>query len=106
MNIPAPISRQQLQTINKRTLGYTLDTAERDYYITLALALIADSPLSTMLVFKGGTALHHCYLPQYRFSEDIDFSTLEREGLSLDLVKGILEHDGLCLLYTSDAADE
>ncbi len=95
MNLPAPISRQQLVAINKRTLGYTLDTAERDYYITLALAIIADSPLSEKLVFKGGTALHHCYLPQYRFSEDIDFSTREREGLSLGVVKDILERDGL-----------
>jgi predicted nucleotidyltransferase component of viral defense system len=39
------------------------------------LQLIANSKLGKTLVFKGGTALHHCYLDQYRFSEDLDFST-------------------------------
>lgn len=95
MTIPSPISRQQLAAINKRSLHYALDTAEKDYYITVALSLIADSPLRTLLVFKGGTALHHCYLPQYRFSEDIDFSTLVREGLTLETVKAAVEREGL-----------
>jgi predicted nucleotidyltransferase component of viral defense system len=95
MTIPSPISRQQLAAINKRSLHYAIDTAEKDYHIALALSLIADSPLKSLLVFKGGTALHHCYLPQYRFSEDIDFSTLQREGLALETVKDALEHGGL-----------
>ena len=34
--------------------------------------------LAESLVFKGGTALHHCYLPQHRFSEDLDFTSLVR----------------------------
>jgi len=91
----ASLTRQQLQIINKRTLRYPLDNAERDYYLTVALSLIADSPLAQMLVFKGGTALHHCYLPQHRFSEDIDFSCINSAGLSLALVKEVLERDGL-----------
>jgi hypothetical protein len=49
---PDSLSRQQLQIINKRTLRYPLDIAERDYYLTVALSLIADSPLAQMLVFS------------------------------------------------------
>lgn len=90
-----PITRQQLTAINRSTLKYTLDIAEKDFFLTAALSLLATSPLRANLVFKGGTALHHCYLPQYRFSEDIDFSTLVREGLSVEAVKDVLEQDGL-----------
>ena len=51
--MPDSLSRQQLQIINKRTLRYPLDIAERDYHLTLALSLIADSPLAQKLVFRG-----------------------------------------------------
>lgn len=95
MTTPSLILRQQLQAINRQLLHYALDTAEKDYYIAVALTLIADSPLSSLLVFKGGTAIYHCYLPQHRFSEDIDFSTLRREGLSLATVKTALEREGI-----------
>jgi predicted nucleotidyltransferase component of viral defense system len=95
MTIPSLISRQQLQAITSRTLKYALGTAEKDYFITVALSLIADSHLRDKLVFKGGTALHHCYLPQHRFSEDIDFSSKGREGLTLGAVKLVLENEGL-----------
>ena len=33
--------------------------------------------LRDTLVFKGGTALRKCYFGDYRFSEDLDFSTLK-----------------------------
>ena len=91
----SPISRQQLAAVNKRTLNYPLGTAEKDYFLAAALSLIAESPLKDNLVFKGGTALHHCYLPQYRFSEDIDFSTRVRDGLTVGAVKAVLEQPGL-----------
>lgn len=60
------ISRQQLQVINRKRLRYPLDIAEKDYHLTLAMQCIADSTLAEVLVFKGGTALHHCYLPQLK----------------------------------------
>ena len=87
------ISRQQLQLINRRRLRYPLDIAEKDYHLALALQNITHSHLSEALVFKGGTALHHCYLPQYRFSEDLDFTSLDR-GLTLDAAKTALTGDG------------
>jgi hypothetical protein len=39
-------------------------------------------------VSKGGTALHHCYLPQSRFSEDLDFTSLDK-SLTADAVTAI-----------------
>jgi uncharacterized protein len=82
MNIPI-ISRQQLEIINRRTLRYPLQIAEKDYFLALVLQIISRSPLGETLVFKGGTALHHCFLEQYRFSEDLDFSS-SRANLTLD----------------------
>lgn len=82
------ITRQQLEIINRRTLNYPLQIAEKDYFLTVVLKLIAESSLGGTLVFKGGTALHHCYLDHYRFSEDLDFSS-NKNSLTLDEVKNI-----------------
>lgn len=92
--ISSLLTRQQLELLNRRTLRYPLAIAEKDYFLALALTIIADSPLKDSLVFKGGTALHHCYLPQHRFSEDLDFTALRRD-LTLDEVVATLEASGL-----------
>ncbi len=83
------ISRQQLQVINRKQLRYPLDIAEKDYYLTLAMQRIASSDLGADLVFKGGTALHHCYLLQQRFSEDLDFTSLD-QAVTLAAVREVL----------------
>ena len=87
------ITKQQLQLINRKQLDYPLDIAEKDYYLALAVKLIGESPLGKTLVFKGGTAIHHCYLPQYRFSEDLDFTSLDR-ALDMAAVIAMLESSG------------
>lgn len=54
-----------------------LDIVEKDYalgYLLIALSEVPD--LSPRLVLKGGTALRKVYYPGYRFSEDLDYSTL------------------------------
>lgn len=70
------LTKSQLEIRNRRTLRYPLQIAEKDYLLAYVMQLISFSALSQDLVFKGGTALYHCYLDQYRFSEDLDFSTL------------------------------
>lgn len=87
------ITKQQLQLINRKTLKYPLDIAEKDYHLALAVKLISESPLGEKLVFKGGTAIHHCYLPQHRFSEDLDFTSLDHE-LDMSTVTETLESSG------------
>ena len=69
------LSRQQLEIINRKSLKYPLQIAEKDYFLALVLQLISLSSIGEKVVFKGGTAIHHCYLQQLRFSEDLDFST-------------------------------
>ena len=84
------LTRRQLEILNRRSLHYPLAAAEKDYFLAIALQTIYDSSLKERLVFKGGTALHHCYLPQYRFSEDLDFTSLDRE-ITIDEVIAVLE---------------
>src|SRR3990172_1449351 len=50
---------------------------ERDYCLAWFLSALAQSKLRTALAFKGGTALKRCYFPDYRFSEDLDFTLIE-----------------------------
>jgi Uncharacterized conserved protein len=82
------ITRQQLEIINRKTLRYPLQTAEKDYFLALITQIIFHSPLGDKLVFKGGTAIHHCYLEQNRFSEDLDFSS-NQVNLSLEEIRGM-----------------
>jgi predicted nucleotidyltransferase component of viral defense system len=86
--ITPSLSRPQLEIINRKTLNYPLHLAEKDYFLALVLQIISGSSLGETLIFKGGTALHHCYIDQLRFSEDLDFSS-NRKNLSLDDVRGI-----------------
>jgi len=89
MNIDL-ITRAQLERVSRRRLKYPLHAAEKDYFLALALLVIDHSPLREKLVFKGGTALHHHYLPQLRFSEDLDFTSLD-SSISLDEVIAVFE---------------
>lgn len=98
------LTRQQLELLNKRTLQYPLPIAEKDYFLAVAIYIIYNSSLKNKLVFKGGTALHHCYLPQKRFSEDLDFTSIGCE-FSSEEVTSILESSGVFQakkIYQSD----
>lgn len=88
MNIPL-ITRSQLEIINRRTLRYPLQTAEKDYFLSVVMQIISQSDLQDILVFKGGTALYHCYLDQLRFSEDLDFTSIQNT-LTLEDVRKLL----------------
>lgn len=82
------LTRQQLEIINRKTLRYPLHVAEKDYFLALVMQIISQSQLQNTLVFKGGTAVNHCYLEQSRFSEDLDFST-NQVILALDDVRRV-----------------
>jgi len=52
---------------------------EKAYILDWVLWGIAQSPqFRNSMVFKGGTALHKIYFPNWRFSEDLDFTTIRR----------------------------
>ena len=49
---------------------------EKDYVISWILLGLAGSRLKESFAFKGGTALKKVYFPDYRYSEDLDFTLL------------------------------
>lgn len=71
------LNKVQLSAINKKNFAYPLAITEKDYFLAVVLQIIYNSNLKNKLFFKGGTAIHHLYLDQFRFSEDLDFTAIE-----------------------------
>ncbi len=73
------IYKQELLKKQKE-LNLPLATVEKDYMLGLVLSSFYRHPkLKEQWVFKGGTCLKKIYIPDYRFSEDLDF-TIKKEG--------------------------
>jgi hypothetical protein len=75
------------KTLFRQAVQFTADQmkipaiyVEKDYWVTYALFTIFNNEIGKDTVFKGGTALSKCYNMIERFSEDIDFVVLRREG--------------------------
>lgn len=69
--------KPRLQQKTQET-GSRFDIIEKDYALSYVLAgIVSIDELKQGLVFKGGTALKKCYFGEYRFSEDLDFSTID-----------------------------
>ncbi len=64
--------------------GVNKSTIDKDWVLGHFLdAIYSVSELRKKLVFKGGTCIKKCYIPDYRFSEDLDFTcTDEKFGLT------------------------
>jgi predicted nucleotidyltransferase component of viral defense system len=67
------ISREEILKA-AREQGLTPNVVEKDYVLGWLLAGIAQQPLLSGWVFKGGTCLKKCFFETYRFSEDLDFT--------------------------------
>jgi len=63
---------------------------EKDYLLSWILIGIAKSKIYDSVAFKGGTALKKFYFPDYRFSEDLDFTLLKEISIE-DLEKMLQE---------------
>ena len=72
------LDKAQLSIINKNNFRYPLQIAEKDYFLAVVLKIIYSSKIKDKLIFKGGTAIHHLYLDQLRFSEDLDFTAKDK----------------------------
>ncbi len=87
--------RKKLETardeylLNCRIQGKSEKTTEQDYAITWILPGISSSELRHRLAFKGGTALRKIYFPQYRYSENLDFTIVQASDE--ELLVGSLE---------------
>ncbi|HET7118322.1 MAG TPA: nucleotidyl transferase AbiEii/AbiGii toxin family protein [Hanamia sp.] len=63
-----------------REVGVRDQQIEKDYILSWILKAIAQhEQLSKAIVFKGGTVLKKVYFEDYRFSEDLDFTLLNKE---------------------------
>ena len=56
-------------------IGVGLSVVEKDYALTWILSALSKTKYKNDLIFKGGTALRKIYFPDWRYSEDLDFTT-------------------------------
>jgi len=84
------LNKEELVLYNKK-LKYPLAIAEKDYFLAIVSKIIFESQIKNKLIFKGGTALYHVYLPQLRFSEDLDFSS-NTTKVELNEIKNIFSN--------------
>lgn len=84
------ISREELLK-KQKALGLPLSTLEKDYVLSLFLWGISSDPIiGSTWVFKGGTCIKKCYIRDYRFSEDLDFSLKETATVKPNEIKDLL----------------
>ncbi|MCK5211450.1 nucleotidyl transferase AbiEii/AbiGii toxin family protein [Candidatus Parcubacteria bacterium] len=88
------LNKRELEILNKH-LKYPLAIAEKDYFLALVSKIIYNSILREKLIFKGGTALHHVYLKQLRFSEDLDFTAVKKPVIIDEIKKIFTPYDFL-----------
>lgn len=72
------IPDQEIRRI-ARNLGVEPRIVDLDYTLGWVLWGMRRHPyLRERLLFKGGTSLRKCWIPGYRYSEDLDFTATER----------------------------
>jgi predicted nucleotidyltransferase component of viral defense system len=73
-------------------LNIKQEFVEKDYWITLVLSRLAQSPYASKAVFKGGTSLSKGYQLIDRFSEDVDLAIINNQHRSGNEVKTIIRN--------------
>ena len=86
-----------------RGLGVTNDFVYRDWALTYILAGLGALPELDWLVFKGGTALRKCLVPNWRYSLDLDFSTATPAPVDCETLATLVR---TAMLSTSSLARE
>lgn len=73
------ILQSEITKISAET-GVSKTTVDKDWVLGHFIdAIYSVEELNEKLIFKGGTCLKKCYLPDYRFSEDLDFTTTDEK---------------------------
>lgn len=65
------ISYQEIETESAK-IGVSPQTIEKDYHLDWYLVALRSEKLFSQFSFYGGTAIKKSYIPNHRFSEDID----------------------------------
>ncbi|MEM6517093.1 MAG: nucleotidyl transferase AbiEii/AbiGii toxin family protein [Bacteroidota bacterium] len=73
--------------------GVSTEIIDKDWVLGHVLKGIFETPnLGEHLIFKGGTCLKKCFFPNYRFSEDLDFTaTTDRLNINEDLINRLCQ---------------
>jgi len=91
------------QELIAKSLAWQLPihTVEKDYVLGLILYGIATHPvLKKKWVFKGGTCIKKCYIADYRFSEDLDFTIIDQASLDPERILRQLQEIAEIVLST------
>lgn len=73
------ILQKEIATISEQ-LGVSKSVIDKDWMLGHFIAAIFNEPeLKETLIFKGGTCLKKCWFEEYRFSEDLDFTSKSQE---------------------------
>lgn len=73
--------------------GVPKTTVDKDWVLGHLLhACYQSDELSDLLIFKGGTCLRKCWIEDYRFSEDLDFTLLDLQApVTPTIIRKILQ---------------
>ena len=91
--------------IEKKALEHEVsrNTIDKDWVLSHFVdAIFSIDSCREALIFKGGTCLRKCYIPNYRFSEDLDFTSINPnfqldEGLLTQIMSLVQERTGMQL---------
>lgn len=71
------IKQAEIQRVSE-TLTIQKNQVDKDWVLSYLLSGITSMPeMKDILIFKGGTSIKKCWFPNYRFSEDLDFTILD-----------------------------
>lgn len=69
------ILKKEIESVAEEK-GVPKSTIDKDWVLGHFIdAIFSQAECREQLVFKGGTCLRKCYFPDYRFSEDLDFTS-------------------------------
>jgi len=85
------IKQAEIKRISEQN-GVPKSQIDKDWVLSYLLYAIISLPeLKDIMIFKGGTCLKKCYFPNYRFSEDLDFTLLDNNFVfNTNLVQKII----------------
>ena len=96
------IRQKEIATLAEQQ-GVAKTTVDKDWALGHFVdALFSVPACREQLIFKGGTCLKKCYFPDYRFSEDLDFTALDpnfhlTEELLNQIMQLVTERTGIPL---------
>ncbi|WKN44914.1 nucleotidyl transferase AbiEii/AbiGii toxin family protein [Tunicatimonas pelagia] len=96
------IRQKEVATVAEQQ-GVAKTTIDKDWALGHFVDAIFSIPVCReQLVFKGGTCLKKCYFPNYRFSEDLDFTAVNAdfrldEKLLTEIMRRVTERTAMSL---------